>query len=301
LNPTFREVTSAVPQVLELPESTKPVGLYHRMKMVLDLHKQARDDNDYSEDLVHDLRVSLRRCRTMAKALREVDPEDGDWKAMDKAAKKLFKALGDMRDLHVLDGWLTTLAPPEDSAAKILHHQFKEGQKYELRKVKKAVKKFDRNRWKEWTKALPERAEKVTQNPAVFRTLAKERMREAFSIHQEVIENPSEDGWHQVRIAIKRFRYIVENFIPDLYAEWGKDLETLQDFLGDVHDLDVLRQEIADLDIDVVNAIPDVWHEIFHKERESRLEAYRSRTTGPESLWSRWEKTLTGLPMEVAG
>ena len=47
-------------------------------------------------------------------------------------------------------------------------------------------------------------------------------------------------GFHRLRITIKRFRYIVENFLPLQHAAWSDDLKHIQDLLGDVHDLDVL-------------------------------------------------------------
>ena len=45
--------------------------------------------------------------------------------------------------------------------------------------------------------------------------------------------------YHRLRIAIKRFRYIVENFLPLQHAAWSDDLKQVQDLLGEVHDLDV--------------------------------------------------------------
>jgi CHAD domain-containing protein len=42
---------------------------------------------DFSADPVHDLRVALRRCRSMADGMMAMDP-DPDWKAMKKAGKR---------------------------------------------------------------------------------------------------------------------------------------------------------------------------------------------------------------------
>ena len=53
-------------------------------------------------DAVHDLRVAIRRCRSVAAVMEEVDP-DAAWPAMRKLARKLFRSLGALRDAHVMD------------------------------------------------------------------------------------------------------------------------------------------------------------------------------------------------------
>jgi len=53
-------------------------------------------------DAVHDLRVAIRRCRSIASVMEEVDC-DPAWPEMRQTAKKLFRGLGELRDAHVLD------------------------------------------------------------------------------------------------------------------------------------------------------------------------------------------------------
>ncbi len=63
---------------------------------------------DFSPDPVHDLRVALRRCRSIADGLRALDP-DPSWKQMKKAAKRLFDRLGELRDVQVMEDWVARL------------------------------------------------------------------------------------------------------------------------------------------------------------------------------------------------
>src|SRR5580692_6245242 len=65
---------------------------------------------DFSADPVHDLRVSLRRCRSLADGMIAMDP-DRDWKAMKKAGKRLFQRLGALRDVQVMMEWVEKLHP----------------------------------------------------------------------------------------------------------------------------------------------------------------------------------------------
>ena len=65
---------------------------------------------DFSADPVHDLRVALRRCRSMADGMIAMDP-DPEWKAMKKAGKRLFQRLGALRDIQVMMEWIEKLHP----------------------------------------------------------------------------------------------------------------------------------------------------------------------------------------------
>src|SRR3979409_727973 len=79
---------------------------------------------DFKADPVHDLRVALRRCRSLADGLCAIDP-DPDWKAMKKAGKRLFQRLGDLRDVKVMMEWIEKLHPapmraqPVDSSGSL--------------------------------------------------------------------------------------------------------------------------------------------------------------------------------------
>src|SRR5271163_2646802 len=89
-------------------------GLAHFMARMLKERERAAKKLD--ADSVHDLRVALRRCRTMADALATFDPETS-LRAMKKASKSTFRSLGKLRDVQVMREWLKKLAPGGDSLA----------------------------------------------------------------------------------------------------------------------------------------------------------------------------------------
>ena len=84
------------------------------MDKVLDLAETAR--KDFDADAVHDLRVALRRCRTMAETLSEVNPDPG-WRKLKKASKPLFQNLGRLRDCQVERGWVKKIGGSGDALA----------------------------------------------------------------------------------------------------------------------------------------------------------------------------------------
>src|SRR3954463_16511025 len=85
-------------------------GIGYWMDMVL--QERVKVQGDPSSDPVHDLRVALRRCRSMAETMSELDPEPA-WKQMRKAGKQLFQALGKLRDTHVLIEWTEKISETE--------------------------------------------------------------------------------------------------------------------------------------------------------------------------------------------
>jgi CHAD domain-containing protein len=279
---------------------------------------------DFSTDPVHDLRVALRRCRSMADGMIAMDP-DRDWKAMKKAGKKLFQRLGALRDVQIMMEWIekldiprlevepspiaeaaessssSTAQPaatnsvedPHDAAARTLLHILIARETEQKREARAALEEFDRKQWKEWCDSLPARAARIRPGSAVYKHLALERWTAARDLHVTALRNRSQVAFHTLRIGIKRFRYIVENFLPAEHRAWSSDLKHMQDLLGEVHDLDVLWATAVSCHVFPDEASRNNWHARIVKERTKRIEEYRSKTVGPESLWTVWR---AGLP-----
>ena len=80
---------------------------------------------DPAPDPVHDLRVAIRRCRSVGAVFQEVDP-DPAWTEMRRVPRKLFRRLGVLRDAQVMDDWVRHLAPDGDVLRPKLHTHFTE-------------------------------------------------------------------------------------------------------------------------------------------------------------------------------
>jgi exopolyphosphatase/guanosine-5'-triphosphate,3'-diphosphate pyrophosphatase len=119
-----------------------------------------------------------------------------------------------------------------------------------------------------------------------------ERWTEAYDLHRQALRNRSQASFHQLRIGIKRLRYIVENFLPVQHELWSADLKELQDLLGDVHDLDVLWMTATQVNAFAGPESRQRWHGIVLEARERRITRYRERMVGPTSLWRVWRAEL---------
>ena len=109
-DPVLR-ITSIKPAHKKSARIKPKLGLRAWMERVLE--ETDRAGAGFDVEAVHDLRVALRRCRSLADGLMAIDSE-GDWKEMKKAGKKLFQALGELRDMQVMEEWIEKLGASEE-------------------------------------------------------------------------------------------------------------------------------------------------------------------------------------------
>ena len=268
-------------------------GIGHWMERVLEECENAA--RNFAPDAVHDLRVALRRCRSLADGMRFIDPDPG-WKRMRRAGKPLFSALGELRDTQVLQEWVERLAPRDDPSASELI-AFASREEARLKDAASfALHKFDQKQWRDWINHLSTRASRVQPGGLVFQHLALECWEQARQLHRLVLRNRTKTSYHRLRIGIKRFRYTVENFLPTLHARWGEDLKKLQDYLGEIHDLDLLWANAVRLKVFRDQPTPERWQALIEQERKKRVDAYRQRMLGSTSLWNIWRTDLPAEP-----
>src|SRR5208283_1374069 len=320
----MQRFSSQTPVPSSIARTTRPkkiTGLRYWMLRVLEECEHV--SADFGPDPVHDLRVALRRCRSLADGLRALDP-DPNWKAMKKTGSRLFQRLGALRDIHVMMEWVEKLHPaeahvdagdspaslpsqqnneaipdsdhpqndPSDRAAQTLLEILHRREQVEQREAQAALAQFDRKQWRHWSKSLPARAVRFRPGSALFKYLALERWTEARELHNRALRNRSRTAFHSLRIGIKRFRYIVENFLPVEHNAWSDDLKEMQDLLGEVHDLDVLWSTAVSCQV-----FPDAhsrraWRQRILDQRTARINRYRAKMIGPDSLWQIWRASL---------
>ncbi|PYX16874.1 MAG: hypothetical protein DMG84_05855, partial [Acidobacteria bacterium] len=182
-------------------------GIGHWMERVLEECDKA--GRNFAADPVHDLRVALRRCRSLADGMRFIDPDPG-WKRMRRAGKPLFSGLGELRDTQVLQDWVERLASKDDPTASELI-AFASREEVRLKDAASfALHKFDRKQWSDWINHLSTRASRMQPGGLVFQHLALECWEQARQLHRLVLRNRTKTSYHRLRIGLKRFRYTVE-------------------------------------------------------------------------------------------
>jgi CHAD domain-containing protein len=281
------------PRIQQTQKPKQSFGFAHWMMRVPEECEHA--GSQLAADPVHDLRVALRRCRSMADGLMAIDP-DPAWKEMKKAGKTLFQSLGELRDVQVMMEWVQKLGPAEDPETQALMALLTTREQEHKLTAGEAIRKFDVHQWRKWSRELPRRAARVKPGSLVFKHLALERWTTAHNLHRRAMRSLSQAALHQLRIGIKRFRYIVENFLPEQHQAWSSQLKNLQDLLGDVHDLDVLWDTATEVNAFGTAESRARWQAILHEAREKRVEQYREQMIGPQSPWQLWRAELPQGP-----
>jgi CHAD domain-containing protein len=265
-------------------------GLSFWMDRVLAELKNVRSSPD--ADAVHDLRVAIRRCRSLAAVMEEVDP-DPAWPEMRKVARKLFRSLGALRDAQVMGEWVKKLAPETDPVRAHLQTTFESRMAGLRGAAVRAAAKFDERAWRRLERNLRQRSRFVPLGSLAAECLALERFESARELHTKALRTEKPNPWHALRIGLKRFRYTVEGLLPEHYAAWSENLKRVQDLLGAVHDLDVLTVTVKKSDSLETEDSRHAWEETLGRERHERIETYRQLTLGKTSVWSEWR---AGLP-----
>jgi CHAD domain-containing protein len=225
------------------------------------------------KDVVHDLRVAIRRCRSVGAVMREVDP-DPAWHELRRLPKNLFRKLGALRDAQIMNAWVAEHGAENDKLRLQLHEAFHSQEQTLTDQASRAAGKFDEKSWKRLSRKLAKRARLVPPSSLAAQCLAVERYNEAKQLHQKALRVQKPDSWHALRIALKKFRYTTESLLPQHYEKWSANLKKLQDILGEVHDLDVLtgilKQEASG---EAANSLPE-WERTIERERKARLTEY---------------------------
>jgi CHAD domain-containing protein len=192
------------------------------------------------DDGIHDLRVAIRRLRTMLKMGR---PLFGRWHAdtVRKSFADVMRATGDLRDEEVLAETL------EDAAVHPAFATWLSGRDARERKLRRGVvariERGDLDRARLMLKALlvfpfdPAREMELSK----FARRTVERARRAVERGRDV--KPEDTvGLHDLRIAYKELRYSIELLSEALPLDARAMLEpcvVFQKRLGEIHDADV--------------------------------------------------------------
>lgn len=271
--------------------AAKPAGLEEWMNRAA--QRAAKAKHGFDIDDVHNLRVALRRCRTMAGALSEVNPSPA-WRKLKKATGPVFHALGELRDVQITSALVRKLGPARDPVRRTMLRVLVAAEKRRRVDATRALDGFDRKDWKRLTRKLGPKALFFPIESMVFQRLAVARLNEAACLYRQARRKRSSTAWHRLRIAIKRFRYVADNFLPRRYAVWEDDLKRIQDLLGELHDLDVLRAAIHTQASQFDSGAAAAWNLKIEAARKLLLAEVNSKLSGPQSLWMIWR---AGLPL----
>ena len=194
---------------------------------------------EHDRDAIHDLRVASRRLRA---ALRLFD-EGGALRGDERRVKHLQDALGSVRDTHVQLDRASGLK--EGAGDKALLAGLREDLELELAhcsaELLPALERFLRHDLPRLEHRLPRLQPKGKLGGHRMREHLRQRLGQLEAWVEEAMPALDVAAAHRLRVATKRLRYELELLEPGLgaMADLLLWLTSLQDSLGELHDLDV--------------------------------------------------------------
>lgn len=201
-----------------------------------------------SANRVHKTRVTLRRWLSIWKVLRKDGWETAQYKQqIGKPLKRLQKLLGELRDMDVnielgerlgaskklLDSWAKARSKAESKLEK--HVQGKS-----LEKVVQRLGEYLRKRPSKIKATLPSaKAQQSAFDHVEFYLLEQESI-----VREQADTARTPEELHQLRLGIKRWRYLLTEF----FGLTNLELVRAQQLLGQMHDLDRLTPLLLDED-----------------------------------------------------
>ena len=194
------------------------------------------------EDALHDLRVAMRRTRTVLEVGR---PVFGRFYAdqVRGALRDIQRATGTLRDEEVLLELMASL-PLGDANVQAWVQARQRRERTIRRALVRLIEAGELDRGRRLLDALlafgvdPSRDKRLSK----FARSAVERARRRVERRREArTDDPT--ALHQLRIAYKRLRYVVEVFseaLPSPLSALAQPASRLQNLLGSVHDVDVV-------------------------------------------------------------
>ena len=201
----------------------------YRRKLVREINKEFRSIlHKPGEDPVHDFRVGVKRLTAFYYFLQSVNPDIRAKKIL-KPYRGLFKAIGNVRDLHIAEN-----LAEEFNISKIDLNKLRSTEKSHFRNFKNKVIERKISGIKVPTVpalGLSNKEIHDTKGPYLDRLQLKITVLE---------KRMTQKAWHRKRILLKRYHHTLDAFhyCPghELGEEELKQIRMLEQLLGDWHD-----------------------------------------------------------------
>jgi CHAD domain-containing protein len=210
-----------------------------------------RCQKKYSEASVHDLRVASRRLISTLDLIASVDPE-GNHRKTRRALKRPLQAFSPLRDVQVQLLAVDQMLPSFPELQRFYGYLM--GRERGLvQRLSGAVKRIKIAKIRQAIGTTARRVEALLDTPEKLREQRGEALSAVGTAFSRVVErqlavDPTDAATiHRVRVAFKKFRYMVEALAPLLKWVTRKRLKAMNAFqgsMGDIQDAEVILQSV---------------------------------------------------------
>ena len=242
---------------------------------------------EFSNEAVHDLRVAARRMLALIRLLNSISPRPRLQK-LNRAFKDQLDEFDDLRDTQVILAEISETLQELPQLQKFQDHMqtVEKGLLKTLRKKLKVIDLFDVSKR---IRRMRESLKTESNSDLVLQIL--QVVDDAFLItkQRENWINPAQAATiHRVRIAFKSFRYMVEIIDPllkDFPSENLKRMNDYQTLMGEIQDLEVIMQTLADAPVHVSSFDPEPVRSYYERRHAEAISAYIEDMNQINTFW----------------
>ena len=251
-------------------------------------------------DEIHDLRVAIRRFVQILLVFKECFPAKPARRSR-RALKKMMAVAGRVRDLDIA---LALLGKSRLGAAAAFRAEFQGRRNEAERTLVDRLEPWTKRRvcaaWRRKMFAAPPHASEPGKE--TIEEIARQRTLRYLSRVCAYGDGAAAEGGrlaqlHRLRIAGKKLRYTLELFTFEHEASNPgrlRRLKRIQELLGEVHDVEVVRNMIIGDGGKTLAAELERWR----AQRVERFRAYWEKEFAA-GAWERWRKELSASPGET--
>lgn len=212
--------------------------------------KKARGES--SEKSIHQLRVSTRRLIASLELTRATIYKSEDIARLQRQLKKVLKRMGPLRDIQVQLEHIAAFR--ETEPIRDFKRSLVRREKSEIDDIRKDLKRRRGRRLAGGMTDLRMRLEEISKT--VDDAKIQRSIRRLVTLHRnkfvrarQAYKPDNEESLHEMRIALKKLRYVLESAQPIL-GEWVKErtdqMHACQQLMGDIRDLQVLKSRLEE-------------------------------------------------------
>ncbi len=243
--------------------------------------------NEFSNEAVHDFRIATRRMLALVQLLGMLNPHPRLQK-LRRAFRDQLDSFDDLRDTQVM------LAEISETVQEIPTLQpFQEYlQKSEERLLRSVKKKFKQIKPSDTAKQILKMRktleDRTIENIPIRMLQATD---EAFLITQQRLGwvNSSDSATiHSVRLAFKKFRYLIEIIHPTLENFPEENFKRMNDYqgaMGKIQDIDILFQTLADFASSASTFDPKAVLRFYKQRHADAISAYIDDMRELNTFW----------------
>jgi CHAD domain-containing protein len=242
---------------------------------------------EFSNEAVHDLRVTARRMLAIIRLLNSISPRPRLQK-LNRAFKDQLDEFDGLRDTQVI---LAEISETIQELPQLQEFEdYLQGvEKSLLKTLRKKLKVIDLFEVSKRIRRMRESLKRESNGDLVLQIF--QAVDDAFLITKQRQNwiNPAQAATiHRVRIAFKTFRYMVEithPLLPDFPSENLKRMHDYQSLMGEIQDVEVIMRALADAPVHASSFDPEPVRHYYERYHAQAISAYMENMHQLDTFW----------------